>query len=92
MSPPTSVIAHVSFQRMICQWFVVMTDHYVSGLLIFIGIILFLLQRLGVIEVGTQAITASHNAMIQFTQQQMVYVYISMHNDHYMDNASYIPF
>ena len=43
-----------------------MTNHYVSELLDSFGIILYVLQRLGVIDVGTQAITASHNAKSQF--------------------------
>ena len=53
-------------------------NHYVSGFFDSSGIILYLLQGLGVIDVGTQAVTASHDAMIQFAQQQKVYMYVSI--------------
>ena len=54
-----------------------MTNHYVSGLFDSSGILLHQLQR--VIDVGTQAVTASHDAMIQFcpaTKRTGMYQYI----------------
>ena len=65
-SPPTSAIPWMPVKRMTLKCFMAMTNHYLSGLFDWSSIILCLLQRLGVIDVGTQAITASHDATIQF--------------------------
>ena len=67
MSPPTPVIAWVAVQRMTFKWFVAMTSHYVTGLFESLGIILYKLQRLGLIDVDTRAFTAGHDALIQFS-------------------------
>ena len=67
--------------KIISKWFVVFANHYVSGLFDSSGIILYLLQRPGVIDVNTQAITASHDAMIQFrsaTKRTGTYQYIPL--------------
>ena len=71
------------------KWFVAMTNHYVGGLFDSSDITLYLLQRLKVIDVGTQASTASHDAMIQFAQQQRVYIYmyVPTHNTQHMADA-----
>ena len=56
-----------------------MSNQYVSGLFDSSGKALYLLQRLGVIGVGTQAVAASHDAMIQFctaTKRTGMYQYI----------------
>ena len=67
MSPPTSVMAWVPVERKTFKLFVAMTtNYYVSRLFDSSGTILYLLQRLVLIDVGTQAITASHDAMTQF--------------------------
>ena len=44
-----------------------MTSHYVSGLFDSSGIIVYVLQRLGLIDVGAEAVTTSHNVTIQFS-------------------------
>ena len=79
LSPPASVIAWVPVQRMTFKWFVAINNHYVDGLFNSSGLILYLLQRVGVIDVGTQAVTPSHYATIQFcsaTKRTGTYQYI----------------
>ena len=73
------MIVWVSVQTMTFKWFVAMTSHHVSGLFDSSGIILYLLQRHGLIDVGTQVVIASHDAMIQFstpTKRTGMYQYI----------------
>ena len=59
------------------RWFIAMTNHYVSGLYGSSGVLLHQLQR--VIDEGTQAVTGSHDAMIQFcpaTKRTSMYQYV----------------